>query len=56
LLDLGDTPFFLRVMQEDASVLLNVNHENDIKTLKALKLTNGSDIIVNLDDVEATNV
>ena len=50
VLDLMDVPLFLRVMQEEASVLLNVNLENDLKTLKELKLSNGSDIIVNIEE------
>lgn len=50
VLDLMDFPLFLRVMQEEASVLLNVNLENDLKTLKELKLSNGSDIIVNIEE------
>lgn len=50
VLDLMDVPLFLRVMQEEASVLLNVNSENDLKTLKELKLSNGSDIIVNIEE------
>ena len=50
VLDLMDIPLFLRVMQEEASVLLNVNLENDFKTLKELKLSNGSDIIVNIEE------
>ena len=52
LLELGDIPVYLRVLEGEVSVLLNVNQENDAKTLKTLKLANGSDIMVNIEDLE----
>lgn len=47
LFELGESPFFLRIMQENASVLLNVNKESDGKTLKTLKFHNYCDIFIN---------
>jgi len=55
ILEIVDFPVFLRVLQEDASVLLNVNQENDHKTLKELKLSNGSDIMVNVEEGDVFN-
>lgn len=52
LLDLDQTQFFLRLMQEEASVLLNSNSSDDFKSLKELKFSTGCDILINIDDLE----
>lgn len=51
LFELGDCSFYLRMMQESASVLLNVNQENDHKSLKSLNFQNFSDVFVSKDEV-----
>lgn len=55
IFELGESPFYLRIMQESASVLLNVNQENDKKSLKSLNFQNFSDVFVSKDEILDVN-